>query len=207
MGTPDQAAATSLDAELTRLSAAGHTDDEIATLLRQKLEALQQAGVGAPVGAPGQLTTQDARKWIVHWSLGLITFYGVFFILAPSLRVYPLEFDEGAQLIEIIFPVFLGSLATAVVFAFEGREVETNAPDLLASLTRGPFFVSLILSLALFSAFWLANSTYSPVSAARPMMYGTFSALFAAITGIYTATTSALVAYLFGVEKKAKKQP
>jgi hypothetical protein len=88
MGTPDQAAATFLDAELMRLRAAGHTDDEIATLLRRQLEAtLQQARAGAPTGAPGQLTTQDARKWIVNWSLGLITFYGVFVTTHPSAAV------------------------------------------------------------------------------------------------------------------------
>jgi hypothetical protein len=148
------------------------------------------------------MTIQEARKWIVNWSLGLITFYGVFFLLSPFLR-YPLEFDQSAQLAQIIFPLFLGYLATAVVFAFEGHEVETVAPYLLASLTKGPFLVSLVLSLVLFVVFWLANSTDSPVGRANIMEFPTFSALFAAIIGIHTATTSALVAYLFGKETRA----
>jgi hypothetical protein len=148
------------------------------------------------------MTVQQARKWIVNWSLSLIAFYGVFFLLAPLLR-YPLEFSQSAQLIQVIFPVFLGYLATAIVFAFEGKDVETRAPDLLASLTKGPFLVSLILSVTLFVAFWFSNSPDSPVRPTTPMLFEIFSSLFAAIIGIYTATTSALVAYLFGTERRS----
>ena len=147
------------------------------------------------------MTVQQARKWIVYWSLGLIAFYGVFFLLAPVLR-YPLDFSQSAQLIQIIFPVFLGYLATAIVFAFEGRAVKARAPDLLAPLTKGPFLVSCGLSVALFVAFWFSNSTDSPVRPTTPMLFEVFSSLFAAIMGIYTATTSALVAYLFGAERQ-----
>ncbi|WP_157783722.1 hypothetical protein [Bradyrhizobium liaoningense] len=133
--------------------------------------------------------------------MSLIAFYGVFFLLAPLLR-FPLDFSDAAPLIQVIFPVFLGYLATAIVFAFEGKDVETRAPDLLASLTKGPLLVSLILSVALFVAFWLSNSTDSPVRPAKPMPFEVFSSLFAAIIGIHTATTSALVAYLFGSERR-----
>lgn len=146
------------------------------------------------------MTIQESRRWIVHWSLGLIALYGVFFLLAPVFH-YPLGFDQSAQMLQIIFPIFLGYLATAIVFAFEGRDVETRAPDLLGPLTRGPFFVSLVLSVALFFAFWVADSTHSSAQAATPMKFDVFSSLFAAIVGIHTATTSALVADLFGAER------
>ena len=147
------------------------------------------------------MTIQESRRWIVHWSLGLIALYGVFFLLALVLH-YPLVFEQSAQMLQIIFPIFLGYLATAIVFAFEGREVETRAPDLLGPLTKGPFLVSLLLSIALFVAFWVADSTHSSAQPTTPMTFDVFSSLFAAIVGIHTATTSALVAYLFGAERR-----
>ena len=52
------------------------------------------------------MTVKQARRWIVNWSLCLISFRGVVF-LAPVSR-YPLDFPKSTQLIQIIFPCFLG---------------------------------------------------------------------------------------------------
>jgi hypothetical protein len=152
------------------------------------------------------MTVKAARMWIVKWSLLLISFYGIFFIMAP-IAPYPLGYKESVQLIELIFPLFLGYLSTAVVFTFEGKDVETYTTDLLGALTKGPFFVATALSLALFTSYWFSQSTLSPLALSRPMEFETFSSLFSAILGIYTATTSALVAYLFGFEKQQVNQP
>jgi hypothetical protein len=108
----------------------------------------------------------------------------------------------------LLFPIFLGYLASAVVFLFEGK-LETSAPldpDLLSLLTRGPFYATIALAIALFASFWYANSTDIPGSTLLRFPYPVFSSAFSAIVGIHTATTSALVAYLFGQEKRILAQ-
>ncbi|MBY3074814.1 hypothetical protein HFO71_31380 [Rhizobium laguerreae] len=149
------------------------------------------------------MTYKDARKWIVTWSFGLMTVYGAVFIVGPALR-YPLAFDQSIQLLQIVFPLFLGYLSTAIVFMFEGTDAPPAiaTPELLGLLTKGPFVAASIMSLALFVAFWIANSTDSGSALSDSMSFETFSSIFSLVIGIYTATTSALVAYLFKKERQ-----
>ncbi|XSC43475.1 hypothetical protein ACF1BQ_036845 [Bradyrhizobium sp. RDT10] len=149
------------------------------------------------------MTYQAARIWIVKWSLVILAVYGAALLLAPALR-YPLEFTQSIQLLQMLFPVFLGYLASATVFVFEGEEGtdRNRQTKLLSMLTRGPFLVTFVLSLALFLAFWLAHSTDINAERMVRFSFDTFTSAFALIIGIHTAVTSALVAYLFGQEKK-----
>jgi hypothetical protein len=150
------------------------------------------------------MTYQAARIWIVKWSLAVIAAYGAALLIAPALR-YPLEPSQSIQLLQMLLPIFLGYLASAIVFVFEGqrRADPTGQPELLGLLARGPFLVTIILSIALFGAFWAANSTDVKGERLMRFSYDTLTSGFAAIMGIHTFVTSALVAYLFGQEKKA----
>ena len=79
------------------------------------------------------MTYEQARLWLVWSSLVLIVGYGLILIAAPTLG-FPLTFDESIQLLQIIFPLFLGYVSSAVVFVFQGRpplKQDLSVSDLL----------------------------------------------------------------------------
>lgn len=149
------------------------------------------------------MSYSESRMFLVKSSLGMITFYGLFLILCPISR-YPLFFEQSFQIIQIIIPLFLGYLSTAVVFITqEDRDDSSNISELLLVLVKWPFKVVFLLLLALFFSFGYANwPSNTPPSGALNFGFELLSSMVSFLLGIHTAITSALVAYMFKIEQE-----
>jgi hypothetical protein len=104
------------------------------------------------------MTYDQARLWLITRSLVMITSFGLIFILAPA-TPYPLGFDQALAILQMIFPLFLGYLSSAVVFVTTpptraGKEPLT---DLVSVLVKWPFYVVVILCVAVLAAFGARN--------------------------------------------------
>jgi hypothetical protein len=145
----------------------------------------------------------EARLWIVKTSLLIMAVFGSLLIISPSTK-YPLTYDQAISVFQIILPLFVGYLSTAIVFLTTRRTPPNPGPTqefsaLLSLLVRGPvFLMALLLSIA-FIVFGVENwpSTNQPSSGFE---FGLLSNLVSFILSINAATTSALVAWLFKVE-------
>jgi hypothetical protein len=117
---------------------------------------------------------------------------------APYLNVpFNDRMNENVRLIEVVLPVFFGYLGSASHFLFNtnrGREVEPGQQELLFWLIVGPFAVSTIFLLALFSVFWLSGGS----SNSRGMDFDTLSRWFSWAMALLACTVSVITAYLFG---------
>ena len=93
------------------------------------------------------MTYNAARKWLVLSSLVMLAIYGAFLILAP-VTPYPLEYEQARQLLQVIFPLFIGYLSSAVVFVFQGEDITTNLQisPMFDGLVKGPFIVVFFLA-------------------------------------------------------------
>lgn len=149
------------------------------------------------------MTYNTARKWIVQSSLVVITLYGIFLIIAPATH-YPLEFDQALQILQVLFPLFIGYLSSAVVFIFQGKDItkDLKVPDLLGYLVKGPFIVVSILIAAALLAFGISNWPTEGNVSGEGMSFDNLSTLTSLILGIHTGTTSSLVLYLFKQEER-----
>lgn len=147
------------------------------------------------------MTYVRARMNLVKSSLAMISLYGLFLILCP-VTAYPLFFDQAFQILQIIVPLFLGYLSSAVVFVMQGEPDDQNqVSELLGLLVIWPFRVVFMLLFALFFAFGYANwPTDTLPTGAINFGFDLLSSMVSFILGIHTAVTSALVAYLFKIE-------
>jgi hypothetical protein len=148
------------------------------------------------------MTFDRARVWLVSRSLLMIGVFAAFFILAPATR-FPLHFDQSLAILQIIFPLFLGYLSSAVIFITKQdvSDVGQKMSELLAVLIVCPFYVTIFLGFVLVLAFGLSNWPTLERAGGGGMPFDTMSTLISLVLGIHTATTSGLVAYLFKQEK------
>lgn len=148
------------------------------------------------------MTPNGARKWIIMTSLGLLGFTLLFFILSPYLG-YPLEFKQAMRLMQIIFPIFLGYLGSAVTFVFgqtdsEEIYISNHRAELLRYLTIGPSFVFIFALIASLTAFGLSNSGVATPGGG--ISVDDLASLITILLGIMSATVGAIVVYLFNIK-------
>jgi hypothetical protein len=89
------------------------------------------------------MTVQQARVWLVAYSLVACGTTIVFFLIAPA-TTYPLGWDDSFRILEIITPVFFGylGLATRNIFAPRtARDVEPYSSSLFRMLLLGPLSI------------------------------------------------------------------
>lgn len=148
------------------------------------------------------MTYNAARKWLVLSSLIMIAFYGTFLIIAP-VTAYPLDYEQALQLLQVIFPLFIGYLSSAIVFVFQGNDITENlqVSPLLGSLVKGPFFIVFLLITVAFLAFGMSNWPTADAVVGDGMPFNNLSNLTSLILAIHTGTTSSLVFYLFKREQ------
>ena len=144
------------------------------------------------------MTYENARTWLVVSSFVMLGISGIFFISAPVFH-FPLKYSQAIQLLQMIFPLFLGYLSAAVVFIFDGVTAQENLPlkGIFPVLVRGPFLLASALLVIATIAFGYSNWIGSGKIDLNGMPFDVFANLIALILGIHTSITNALVAYLF----------
>ena len=152
------------------------------------------------------MTVDGARRWIIIASLFVTGTAFVFFLVAPAIG-YPLTWEQGVRLFEIILPVFLAYLGSATHFLFHARMHQRqdhleNAGQFLGLLVKGPILVFGIATIALLFAFGYSNRSSAP--AGEGMTIDMLSSSFTAALGILAVTTNVAVSYLFALESKRR---
>lgn len=141
-----------------------------------------------------------ARSLIIAADLVLLASLFLFLIIAPVAR-YPLSSDESWQIGQIVFPVFIGYLATATAFltsqtpALSELGPDRNPTDFLL-IVIGPIAVFTLALVATFVVFGLSNAPSA--HAGTGMTLATLTKIVSGILALLTATTSVVVTKLFG---------
>ena len=136
----------------------------------------------------------EARKWLVLYTLAITGAHFIFFLLAPALG-YPLEQSESMRMLEIVLPVFLGYLGAATQFLFRSRSGARQAAanrELLGILVRGPALLFGLVSAATLFVFGYANRV-----GGNGMTPDTLAAVITANLSLLAVTTNVIVANLF----------
>jgi hypothetical protein len=148
------------------------------------------------------MTVDQARRWIVTASLLATGATFVFFAVAP-VAGYPLTWDQGKRVFEIVLPVFLGYLGSATHFLFHRRRSHNDVTlddrsGLVGLLVRGPLAIFGLAVVAVLFAFGLGNRLSAPPGSG--MSLDTLAWLLTGLTGLLAVTTNVAVAYLFSIE-------
>jgi hypothetical protein len=142
------------------------------------------------------LTFDEARKWLILFTLCCTGANFLFFLLSPVLG-FPLEQAEAIRVLEIVLPIFLGYLGTATQFLFQTGTRPVRAAvnsDLLSILVRGPAILFAIISVATIVAFGYANRR-----GGRGMTPDTLSAIITINLSLLAVTTNVIISNLFPV--------
>jgi hypothetical protein len=140
---------------------------------------------------------QSERLWLLSADLVLTGAVIVFFVVAPVFG-YPLTYDESYQVMQIVFPVFVGYLATAVAFVVRpvaDQQIDENRRKVLRILIRGPVVLFSVGIVIVWIVFGVSNSRFGIAGAG--MTLRVFSNLHTALLAILAATTGGLIAFLF----------
>src|SRR5712691_4390032 len=112
---------------------------------------------------------QQERIWIVKASLGVTAAVLLFFISAPGLLGFPLDYDQSIRITQIITPVFVGyiGLATAFLFGVPNEKLELPVQDqaLMRLLLRGPVYMMGGGLIVVVATFWYTNRRGGPPAA------------------------------------------
>ena len=146
---------------------------------------------------------ERARRWLVTSSLTITAATLMFFITAPVFD-YPITWDQGMRVVEIILPVFLGYLGSATHFLFQDqkrprRDLPPGISDIGVLLVRGPIVVFTLVCITTLFAFGYSNR-----SAATPrsgMSVDTLAWSVTSALGLLAVTTNVAASYLFRIER------
>jgi hypothetical protein len=141
----------------------------------------------------------DARKWLIISSLGITGAQFIFLLIAPVFG-YPLAYPKNLDLLQIIFPVFVGYLGAASHFIFNKNRVNVTAKkEYLGLLVMGPIIIYCFAMIAAFFAFGYSNRLCAQIGSGMSIdhLRGAVSISLA----VLAATTSVIISYLFSVEE------
>lgn len=134
----------------------------------------------------------------------MLGIYGFFLIIAPIMG-YPLDSSQAFQLLQVIFPLFVGYLMSAAVYIFQEEDVnlDLQAPSLLEYLVKGPFVVVFVLMALSFLAYGVTNWPLEERGyTGDGMSFETLANLVTVFLAIHTGVTSTLVIHLFKKREK-----
>lgn len=145
-----------------------------------------------------QETGDQARQSLTLMAILITGFFLIFFPLAPHVGFTALAEDVW-RVPQIVLPVFIGYLASAIYFVFgqtEASAIRPGAEKLFKILLYGPFAIFFLGSLALMSTFFFSHqSSALPNSGmSTEALAGGFSVLLSLLTG----TTTFISQFLFG---------
>ena len=153
-----------------------------------------------------EIPARKERKRLILMSLVSSACVFVFFLLAPALG-YPLAWEQSIRLIELIVPVFVGYLGAAAHYIFQSTSGSTKVapmPELASLVTFGPLLVFLIGSGVVLFVFGYTNR--SSAFPGTGMNIDVLSAIFTALLGLLTVTTSVAISYFFSLETRNDSQ-
>ena len=145
---------------------------------------------------------QPERLWLITADLIITGLIIVFFLVAPACR-YPLTYDEAYQVMQIVFPVFVGYLAVAVAFVVRPaaeQAIDADRLKILRILLRGPIFLFVAGIVVVWIVFGISNSRFGVPG--QGMTLKVFSNLHTGLLSILAATTGGLIAFLFPSKDK-----
>lgn len=154
------------------------------------------------------MTVQQGRNWILLASLIACGATFVFFFLAPVFG-YPLLWRDSSRILELIAPVFIGYVSTAVYYAIHhaihqtGKHSEENVPSVsrfMSLIIKGPVILFAITSVAILIAFGVLNAQTAEQGLGMSVENLAFA--FTLALGLLTGTTNAVVHYLFSRESQ-----
>lgn len=141
------------------------------------------------------MTTDEARKWLILASLIITGVQVVFLFVAPVIG-YPLEFPKNLDLLQIVSPVFMGYLGSAVHFIFMSPAPKVTVNNgYLGMLIKGPIIIYACAMTAAFAAFGYSNRQGAAVG--NGMTTDNLATSMAIALGILAVTTGVIVSYLF----------
>lgn len=157
------------------------------------------------------MTVQQARRWLVDATLVLMAATLAFYLVAPSLLQYPLDWNESLELLRMSAPLLVGYLALATRFALS-KEPSPPSPDGSGKLSASPLAIRdprlfgrvvqmpvLIYALAillLLASYGYSNRVGHPPGE-NPMPFDTLANYLTLANSLLTATTSVLAATLY----------
>jgi hypothetical protein len=143
----------------------------------------------------------SARKWLIKWSLAATVGTFVFFMIAPAAG-YPLKYNQAINILEIVFPVFIGYIGSATQFVFRRRQGDAALNPAVAPfidlLVKGPVIGFTLMIAAAITAFGYSNRLTAPPG--EGMGVDTLATVVTLALGLLTVSTNAIVGYLFSVE-------
>lgn len=141
------------------------------------------------------MTADHARKWIILASLTITGVQIIFLFVCPAIG-FPLEYSTSLHLLQIVTPVFLGYLGSAVHFIFmNSAPPVTVRNEYLGPLVKGPIVIYSCAMLAAFGTFGYSNR--SGVSVGNGMTVDDLATSISVSLGILAVTTGVIVSYLF----------
>jgi hypothetical protein len=143
----------------------------------------------------------QARQSLALMAILITGFFLIFFPIAPYIGFTALAEDVW-RVPQIVLPVFIGYLASAIYFVFgqtEPTEIRPGAERLFGILLYGPFAIFLLGTLALIASFFLSHRPSAPPDSgiSTESLAGGFSVLLSLLTG----TTTFISQFLFGSRK------
>jgi len=146
------------------------------------------------------MNTNEARRWLVRFSLLVTGGLLLFLLLAPAVG-YPLEYSQAIRLIEIVSPTFVGYLGAAARFLVSKKPAPGFRPgeatrQVSGLVVRGSGWLFALLAAGVLLAFWLTNRSGAAPGAG--MDIDLLAGLFTMLLALVTATTGLLISHLFG---------
>ena len=145
------------------------------------------------------MNADEARRWLVRFSLCITGGLFLFLLLAPALG-YPLEYSQAIRLIEIVIPTFVGYLGAATRYLVSKRPAGgfrrgDATKQISGVVVRGTCWLFVVLAAGVLLAFGLTNRSGAAPGAG--MDVDLLAGLFATLLALVTATTGILIAHLF----------
>lgn len=142
-----------------------------------------------------QMTTDQARQWIIFASILITGVQLTFFLTAPAIG-YPLTYPKNISILQMTAPVFFGYLGAASHFAFANPASNATAPNqFLGILVRGPIVVYSLVIAAVTAAFGYSNRVGASIG--DGMSVDDLANSLSIALGLLAASTSVITSYLF----------
>lgn len=151
------------------------------------------------------MTVEQARKWLIKWTLIITGAQMLFLILAPAFG-FPLDYPRNLDLLQIIVPVFFGYLGAAAHFIFRTPTPTVSAVnDLLGMMLKGPVFIYIAVVVAAIIGFGYSNRPGAAIGSG--MSVEALSTSLTIALSLLAVSTGVISSYLFAVNDAQKIPP
>lgn len=145
------------------------------------------------------------RIWIIKAIFILIVGFLLLFVAAPIFFGYPLDHQQRMRLIQLILPVFIGYLSSAIKYKFSNKtnklKLNKSNDPAIRLLIKGSVYLFAFGMLLFWIEFWYTNRPNSPLGTGITIdqLVWYITVMLVLLTG----TTGHIVASLFPGEKES----